>query len=268
MWSNDHFGAPAHGPLRVADLDGDLRDEICGFTILGPDGKDTSWKYHPIAKQYASGASFHIDSVFIADVRPDVPGLEAVLLEEGRNYTSLTNFERGLLWWETNQRQEPQNAAVGEFDTKRPGLEIWCRSRYNTHQKPWVFDARGKIISSYALDDVAPRDWTPEGVEVVTPIHWTGLPTQLAVAKERHTSGDVCLFEPMGGRFIKRIREKADRLYVCDILGDWREEIVVATGSELHIYENTNPNPRPNLPRLWKQQHYCRAKMTWDYYSP
>jgi len=268
LWTNNHFGAPAHGPLRVADLDGDQRDEICGFSILGSDGRDTSWKYHPIAQQYAGGASFHIDSIFIADVRPDVPGLEAVLLEEGRNYISLVNFERGLLWWETNRRQEPQNAAVGEFDTTRPGLEIWCRSRYNTHQKPWVFDARGEIISSYALDDVAPPDWTPEGIEVITPIHWTGLQTQLAVAKERHKSGDACLFEPIGGRFVKRIREKVDRLYVCDILADWREEIIVAVGSELHIYENTNSNPRPNQPRLWQQQHYRRSKMTWDYYSP
>ncbi len=63
---------------------------------MGPDGEDTSWKYHPIAKQYAGGASFHIDSVFIADVRPDVPGLEAVLLEEGRNYISLTSFQQGV----------------------------------------------------------------------------------------------------------------------------------------------------------------------------
>lgn len=24
-----------------------------------------------------------------------------------------------------------QNAAIGDFDIERPGLEIWCRFRYN-----------------------------------------------------------------------------------------------------------------------------------------
>ena len=220
LWRNDHFGAPAHGPLRVADLDGDGRDEICGFTILGPDGRPTDWRYPPIDEQHGGGASFHIDSVFVADVRPEVPGLEVVLLEEGRNYVGLAGHKRGLWWWETNRRQEPQNAAVGEFDSERPGLEVWCRSRYNTHQKPWVLDAQGKIISAYALDDVAPGGWTAEGVEEIAPIHWMGEKTQLVAAKERHTRGGVCLFEPIGGRFVARFREQAERLYVADVRGD------------------------------------------------
>jgi hypothetical protein len=268
LWKNEHFGAPAHGPVRVADLDGDGRDEICGFTLLKPVGGPTDWQYPPITKENAGGASFHIDSVFIADVRPDEPGLEVALLEEGRNYVSLVHLTRGILFWETNKRQEPQNAAVGEFDLSRPGLEIWCRSRYNTHQKPWVFDARGKIIANYNLDDVAPAGWTEEGVEVIHSIHWTGAVLQIAAAKERHTSGDVCLFEPLSGRFVLHLKESADRLYVADVLGDWREEIIVGSGSEIRIYENTAPNPRPDEPRLWNQQVYRRTKMTWDYYSP
>ena len=81
-----------------------------------------------------------------------MPGLELVLLEEGRNYVSLLHRDRGILFWKTNERQEPQNAAVGEFDPTRQGLEIWCRSRYNTHQKPWVLDARGEIIASQELE--------------------------------------------------------------------------------------------------------------------
>ena len=70
------------------------------------------------------------------------------LLEEGRNYVGLVNFEKGLLWWETHRGWEPQNAAVGEFDLARPGLDIWCRSRLDTPQKPWVLDSRGKVISA------------------------------------------------------------------------------------------------------------------------
>ena len=268
LWQTDRFGALAHGGLRIADLDGDGRDEICGFTILSPDGKPTAWSYPPVSKEYAGGASFHIDSLFIADVRPDIPGLEVVLLEEGRNYVSLVNFKRGLLWWETNKRQEPQNAAVGDFDPERPGLEIWCRSRYNEHQKPWTFDAYGRIIRQYEMDDVAPPDWTVRGVEVIHTIDWTGERKQLAAAKERHKSGDVCIFDPISGEFLYRFKERADRLYVADVSGDWREELIVVSGNEIHIYHNDAPNPRPNQPRLWMKQWYRRCKMTWNYYSP
>lgn len=268
LWQTDGFGALAHGPFRLADLDGDGRDEICGYTILGPDGRATSWRYPAISPEHAGGASFHIDSLFVADVRPDLPGLEVVLLEEGRNYVALAGLERGLVWWTTNQRQEPQNAAVGEFDPDRPGLEIWCRSRYDTHQKPWVLDAQGAVIARYELDRVMPSGWTAKGVEEIAAVHWTGAPTQLAAAKERHTSGHVALFEPMTGRFVARFSGQADRLYVADVSGDWREELIVVSGRELQIYENPAPNPRPDQPRLWTQNAYRRSKMSWNYYSP
>lgn len=268
LWKTDSFGALAHGPLRAADLDGDGRDEICGFTILGPDGKERPWRYPRIGPEHASGASFHIDSLFIADVRPDLPGLEVVLLEEGRNYLALVHLDRGVVWWETNGRQEPQNAAVGEFDPDRPGLEIWCRSRFDTHQRPWIVDSRGAVIRQYSMDDVAPADWTKKGLEVIVTIDWTGATTQLAAAKARHESGDVCLFEPLTGKFVKRLPEKADRLYVADISGDWREEIIVVSDREVRVYENRAPNPRPDERRLWERSEYRRAKMSWNYYSP
>ncbi|MBN1420461.1 MAG: hypothetical protein JXP34_16910 [Planctomycetes bacterium] len=268
LWETDRFGALAHGPFRAADLNGDGRDEICGTTILGPDGRPARWSYPPVSKENVGGASFHIDSIFIADVRPDIPGLEVVLLEEGRNYTAAVSYDRGVLWWTTNARQEPQNAAVGEFDPTRPGLEVWCRSRYDTHQKPWVLDARGKVIARYEMDRVAPPGWTQKGVEVIWTIDWTGEEVQLAAAKERHESGDVAVFEPMTGRFVLRIPERADRLYVADVSGDWREEMVVWSGKEIHIYGNPAPNPRPDRPRLWKRQDYRRSKVLWNYYSP
>ncbi len=56
-----------------------------------------------------------------------------------------------LVWLKDYLRQEPQNAAVGEFDFTRKGLEIWCRSRYDPNQKPWVFDSEGDVISHYEL---------------------------------------------------------------------------------------------------------------------
>jgi hypothetical protein len=258
LWQRDDFLACAHNGARVADLDGDGRDEVLGGTILSPEGE----------LLYRIPLRGHIDSIYAYDVRPDIPGLEVVALEEGGgNRIFLYNGE-GLIWETHYKHQEPQNAAVGDFDPERPGLEVWCRSRYNEHQKPFTFDAYGRLISSYEMDDVAPPGWTVRGVEVINRIDWTGEPKQLAAAKERHRSGDVCIFDPITGQFIERFPEKADRIYVADVSGDWREEIIVLNGSELHIYHNPAPNPHPERPRLWERKHYRQSKITWNYYSP
>jgi hypothetical protein len=253
-------GLPGHhGPgVAAADLDGDGRTGVLGATILSAQGQ-----------LLVEAASFqgHMDSVFVADVRPDRPGLEVVLLEEGSNHVQLLGLG-GVLWRVHYQRQKPQNATLGRF---KPGAEevfVWCRSRYDQHQKPFVFDANGELASHYEMDVVAPADWTKSGVEVIHRIDWTGERQPLACAKERHRRGDVCVFEPRTGRFVERFRTEADRLYVADVAGDWREEILVLSGDELHLYANAAANPRSGEPRLWHDPNYRRLKQYHNYYSP
>ena len=257
LWETDDILACAHNGLRVADLNGDGGDEIISGSILSPEGKEL----------FRVDVQGHLDSVFFADVRPDIPGLEVVALEEGANRTFLYNTN-GLIWVKDYKGQEPQNAAIGDFDLQRPGLEIWCRSRYDVEQKPWVYDAQGNIIASYELIKVAPPDWTNKGIEEIFSIWWDGSNRQLIAAKERHKSGDVAVIDPLTGKFIARFKDKADRLYVADVAGDWREELIVLSGNELHIYQNTAPNPNPNRERLWNKQWYRRSKAVWNYYSP
>jgi len=258
LWQTDQFVSCAHNAARLADINGDGRDEVLGATIFSAGGKLLT---RAIPDRY------HMDSVFVADVRPERPGLEVVLLEEGSNHVQLLGCD-GPIWRTHFKRQEPQNAAVGRFRKDSDEVFIWCRSRYNEHQKPFVFDSSGKKVFDYSMDDVAPAGWTARGVEVIHTIDWTGRPQQLACAKERHESGDVCLFEPLTGKFVKRIEEKTDRLYVADVTGDWREEIIVLNGSELHVYQNRDPNPRPQHKRLWTDRNYRRLKQCHNYYSP
>jgi hypothetical protein len=299
LWTHDDFFSAAHNGARVADLDDDGRDEVIGGMLVSPDGEvlfevpiqpDSDLK-HP-----------HIDGVYIADIQPDRPGLEVVILEEsssssnsilGINHPHLNRILRlgnrlffgdkptlwaaervllygveGLIWQSHFNYLEPQNATIGDFDLDHEGLEIWCRSRLDVHQTPFVFDAQGELLTNYELTEVAPDDWTIKGLEVINTIDWTGDSIQLAVAKARHESGDVAIFEPGTGQFRYRFQEEADRLYVADVVGDWREEVVVLNGDELHIYQNPATNPNPNQSSLWSQNHYQRNKMTWNYYSP
>ena len=258
LWTRNDFLACAHSGARIADLDGDGRDEVLGGTIVGPEGEI-------LIRIPLKG---HIDALHVDDVLPDVPGLEVVALEEGGGNRVFLYNQRRVIWNVHHEHREPQNAAIGDFDTKRPGLEIWCRSRFETHQRPFVIDAGGKLLSDYEMDAVAPRSWTKKGVEVISTVHWTGGVKQLAAAKERHESGDVGIFDPLTGEFVCRIQEKADRIYVADVIGDWREELIVLSGSDVHIYQNGRANARPDRKRLWDSQAYQRSKMTWNYYNP
>jgi hypothetical protein len=258
LWETDKFVSCAHNAARLADINGDGRDEVLGATVLSAEGK-------LLAR--ASKFRGHMDSVFVADVRPEIKGLEVVLLEEGSNSVQVLGAA-GAIWRKDFKRTEPQNAVIGRFKPGSKEVFIWCRSRHNTHQKPFVFDSSGKLVFDYKMDDVAPKGWTTSGVEVIHTIDWTGKPRQLACAKERHRSGDVCIFQPLTGKFVARFPEKADRLYVADVTGDWREEIIVLNGSELHVYSNPAPNPHPKRKRLWTDRNYRRLKQCHNYYSP
>jgi len=281
LWKRDDFLAAAHSGARVADISGDGLDEVFSGSIIGPDG----------AKLYEIPIRGHIDAMLAADVIQERPGLEVVALEEGggkwvyrkdwvfpwindtlnlfwpsRNRVFVFD-ENGLVWNRAHDQREPQNVAVGQFIPDSE-VQIWNRSRFDVDQRPFVFDAGGRMIAEYELSRIAPEGWTREGVEVISSIYWTGGPVQHIAAKERHRNGHVALLEPLTGRFVLRIPEQANRLYVADVLGDWREEIVVLSGRRIRIYTNPRFNLRPDRPSLWGDQHYRRLKQTWNYYNP
>ena len=261
LWKRDDFLTCAHNGARIADLNGDGRHNVLGGDIIGPDGE-------LLFKIPLRG---HVDAIAAAKVRDDIPGLQVVAVEEGGPQRVFLYNHEGLIWEADYQRWEPQNFAVGHFDLERPGMQIWNRSRFNTHQRPFVFDAFGELIVQYDLADVKPEDWTDGGVEIINTIDWTGERQQLAAATERHKEGDVCIYHPITGEFVERFKATAARMMVADVSGDWREEIIildVTDGPKLRIFHNPASNPRPDQPRLWERDHYRRAKLTYNYYSP
>jgi len=270
LWSRSDYMSVKHGGFRAVDLDGDRRDEVAGSIMVDDDGsRMNSWNY-PININIHD--SPHFDSIFIYDVRPDLPGMEVVLLEEtwtgDVDYTAVVNEDK-IVWRKWHNGWEPQNAAIGEFDTSRPGLEIWCRSRFDADQRPWVHDAKGNVIASWVMNDKKPGDWSTGGIEVINVIDWTGGQKQYIAAKERHVSGKVAVIDPMTGNFIKVWQNQAARLYVADVSGDYREELVVLNKNEMKVYVYWNPASNSNTkPRYWNYNYYTRQKDNFNYYSP
>lgn len=276
LWAVDGYEGPKHGGFRAADIDGDGRDEVAGATIIDHDGRRmNTWDYDRPAA--------HFDALAVADVRPDDPGLEVVLLEEQTweddpsifrerrrdDRTSLVS-QRRIHWSAGYKGWEPQNAAVGKFEEGREGLQIWNRSRFNKNQQPWVLDQDGDVIARWSMADVAPEGWSERGIEMISSIDWFGGTTQHLAAKERHESGAIAVIDPMTGRFVAWWPEQADTVYVADVAGDGREEIIVVNGAagEIRVYQNEAFNPHPPKPSPWTQNAYRRQKQNYNYYSP
>jgi len=265
IWERSDYVGPKHGGFRAADIDGDKRDEVVGGIVIDDDGSQmNAWSYRRIPG--------HFDSLTIADILPNQPGLEWVMTEESHNeddHTALLSTNQ-IYFYHSFKGLEPQNVAVGNFDVERPGLEIWLRSRFERDQKPWVIDGEGNTIASYRLNDLTPSGWTDKGIETITTINWDGSPRHLLAAKERHTRGNIALIDALTGEFKEWWPEKAARLYVADVAGDNREEIIVLNSevNEIRIYWNSEESLSLEAgDRLWNKNLYQRQKLNYNYYS-
>lgn len=266
LWLTDQYDGLRHGGFRAADLDNDGLDEVGGAVMIDHDGsRMNGWNYRRVV------LPGHFDALYFADVKPDVPGIEVIWLEEAErhnDHVAVFNPDQ-VFFYGTRDGDEPQNAAVGNFDPTRLGLEIFCRSRFNFDQRPWVLDANGSVIAEWIMNNKKPAGWSIEGIEMFVVIDWEGGDQHFVAVKERHTEGDFAIIDAMTGEFKRIWNETASRIYVVDVSGDYREEIVVVNNqaSEIRIYWNDALNGN-NKPRYWRQNPYKRQKQNYNYYSP
>jgi hypothetical protein len=261
LWSRSDFVSPSHGQPRVADLDLDGRDEVVGGIVVGHDGSKK------VDIGVGNKQSPHIDSLAMGDIDPDSAGLEVVIAEEGGDRRVIMYNKSKVLWSKSRRpATDGDKVQIGNYDPGRTGVEIFLRGAESNDM--WVMDRAGNGIAAYDFDTVKqPQSWTDEGIEVIFPIHWTGGSKRLNATKERHVADDVGIFDPLTAKFTQVFDEAANRLYVVDLAGDWREELVVISGGRLTIYRNLDANPKPNTKSLWTSLLYRRLKMTWNYYS-
>jgi len=276
VWETDQYRGIEHSPLRLADLDGDGRDEIAGAAIIDHDGsRMNKWD---LGDAYQS-----MDSIVIADVVPGYP-LEVVLAEQ-RGANSRTDLvSPGEILFQTLNPwnwEDPDKLAVGDFDPDKVGLEIFNRSSggdgtaprgeddlHKNEQAPWVLDSRGQLITKYYLNDKKPSWWIPDGIEFACRIDWNGDGRDEIVAKERHRDGAGAVINPITGDFLAVFRVSARIIYAADLVGDFREEVLVVTDDgAVTVFRNIQ-SPRIEKPSYWTQQWYRRQKQNWNYYSP
>lgn len=248
-WNNNSSGSTWYGNgyhnFVVADVDEDGRDEIVyGSMVIDDNGRGLS----------TTGLG-HGDAQHVSDFDPYRRGLEFFGCNEdkpGMNYRNATTSE---LYVRSTASKDDGRGLMGNFTNSYPG-------------------SVGRSVSSGLYSSV--KDKVIESLTGDKFIHWGDLNFRI------YWDGDLCseiLNSPGTAKEAKIEKPGVRRLFTSsgcnmnndsknnpcfqgDIIGDWREEIVVRHGGGLRVY-TTGFLTSHSLPTLWNDHQYRQA-MVWQ----
>lgn len=242
--------------IRIIDVDGDGKDEICpqGFVI-----DDDGTLLYTLADQDI----FHGDRFFIGDLDPNRPGLEGYGIQQGYSVS-------GIMWYyndaKTGQvlltQKDPRNidmgrGNVGDFDPRFPGYEFHT---FTDH----LYNVSGAPTSAVNMPASFPNfrifwdgDLLTENLDNTKMTKWN-----YAADREDRIRIDGNSY------FLGHNVGPNTPSFVGDILGDWREEVVYEDFDfkELRIY--TTPIPTSNrIYTLSQNPAYLNSMHVRGYYQ-
>ncbi|MGO4911520.1 rhamnogalacturonan lyase [Leeuwenhoekiella sp. W20_SRS_FM14] len=235
---NPYSGMGNHN-LSVADVDEDGKDEIIfGAMTVDDDGTGL----------YTTGFR-HGDAIHVSDLDPEIPGLERFgvhEIEEGTKGPGVVLFSAkdGNVLFEAQPDEDVGRGVAANIDTTRIGAQMWWSGNRNLH------DSKGNPIGR------APR-------VANFLIWWDGDTTrELLNSNYIEKYGKGRIFKADGAHSVNG--SKSTPSLSADILGDWREELMLPSddGSELRIYTT----PIPTTTRVYTLMHdpQYRLSIAWQ----
>ncbi|MFX1568638.1 MAG: silent information regulator protein Sir2 [Promethearchaeota archaeon] len=216
-----YYGQGAHF-MHSADVDSDGFDEvILGACVINENGRGL----------WSSGLS-HPDHCYVGDIDPGHPGFEIYYGIEGVIHP-IPKYDNGIclvdaatgnvLWGITeNAYHIHSQGLVSDIDPSNPGME--CYSGEDAYPKRWLHSANGTLILNEENFDIG---LNPKAV------YWDADLQRELIYQERifDYEKDYTHFSGVQGY----------QVAWADILGDWREEIIVSLEGELRVYTTTIP---------------------------
>lgn len=224
---NEAYAGQGNHNLRVADVDGDGCDEIIyGQMTVDHDGKGL----------YSTGM-YHGDSIHLLSDINDQKYYVWGCHENRKDGTSLRDARTGEVIFQFKSDKDIGRCMVADIDPTHPGVEVWSP---NTDG-----------IRSFTGELISPRQEFISEVKAVTPVNmavwWDGdllreLLDRNVVSKYDWNDGTCKPLLTMEGTLWNN-GTKANPCIACDILGDWREEVLMRTedSGELRLYHTDIP---------------------------
>ena len=245
---NPFSGMGNHG-LSVADVDNDGKDEIIyGSMVVDDNGKGL----------YTTGFR-HGDALHVSDLDPDVPGLEVFgvhEIEEGTKGPGVALFSAatGKVLFTDSLNEDVGRGVADNIDATRKGAQMWWSGSRN------LYDIKGNKVGE-----------APKSTNFL--IYWDeDTSRELLNSNYIDKYGNGRLFTAEGA--VSNNGTKSTPALSADILGDWREELILrsADNKELRIYSTTIPtsirqytlmhDPQYRLSIAWQNVGYNQPPHT------
>ncbi len=246
--SNSPWYANGYHNFIIADVDEDGRDEIVyGSMVIDDNGKGLS----------TTGFE-HGDAQHVSDFNPYRKGLEFFgCLEDGPYYGS--NFRDAttsqVLWKHTGSGDDGR-ALMGNFTNNYPGCQ--GRSVGSSMMSSVKYSNLSELGDFIAWGDLNFR------------IYWDG-DLCSEVLNSPGTEKEAKVEKPGVGRLFTSSGcnmnnwSKNVPCFQGDLIGDWREEIVVRCGQNVRVY-TSGMGTSYSLPSLWFDHQYRQA-MVWQMHA-
>lgn len=220
------YGQGNHN-LSVADVDADGYDEIIyGSCAIDHDG----------TCMYRTGLG-HGDAMHVSDLDPDRPGLEVWDVHEesaawGKGF-EMHDAATGTLIWSGTVSGDNGRGVAADIDGTRRGFEMWSTNTDGSGNAVGVYSCKGVSLSTSRPSvnfriywDADLQDELLDGTTISKWVPSTSKTTTLLSASGTSSCNST----------------KATPCLSADILGDWREELVLwetADPSKIRIYTTT-----------------------------
>ena len=246
--SKTMYGNGNHN-LSIADVDGDGCDEIIwGSAALDNDGE----------LLYATGYG-HGDAIHLSDLLPDRPGMEVYEVhEEGPHYGwDLHDAATGEIIYSATSAGDNGRGLAADVDANNRGFEFWSSASSD------VFASTdGKSISTKRPSINFRAYWDGDLFDEILDGNqmdkWNGNGTSRVYPKSGKNFYDIANSSTCNST------KKTPNL-LADIIGDWREELILwdsSTSSALNIF-TTNVESDFRVPTLM-HDHTYRMGIAWQ----